>query len=94
MGAIVPPVPGALLVNHGDFMHFISNGRFPSQLHRVIPNETKQRFSMAFFYSPSMDAVVGSLPNLQPPRFRPVTLREYVSLKIKHLYKAISMLTI
>ncbi|KAL0323894.1 UNVERIFIED_CONTAM: Gibberellin 3-beta-dioxygenase 1 [Sesamum calycinum] len=90
----VPPVPGALIVNIGDLMHIISNARFPTVCHRVVPNETRHRFSIACFYGPPADSVVAPLSKLQIPRFRPVTVKEYISLKSKHLEEALHLLRI
>ncbi|KAL2236958.1 UNVERIFIED_CONTAM: Gibberellin 3-beta-dioxygenase 1 [Sesamum indicum] len=90
----VPPVPGALIVNIGDLMHIISNARFPTVYHRVVPNETRHRLSIAYFYGPPADSVVAPLSKLQIPRFRPVTVKEYISLKNKHLEEALHLLRI
>nr|ALR74631.1 gibberellin biosynthesis-related protein GA3ox1 [Salvia miltiorrhiza] len=91
----VPPIPGALVVNIGDLMHILSNGEFPTMCHRVVPNETSHRFTMAYFYGPPADSVVAPLPNLPgPPRFRAATVKEYIGLKNKHLEKALSLIQI
>ncbi|KAG8375508.1 hypothetical protein BUALT_Bualt10G0107100 [Buddleja alternifolia] len=90
----VPPVSGALLVNVGDLMHILSNTRFPTVYHRVVPNETRHRFSMAYFYGPPTDSIVAPLSKFQFPRFRPVTVKEYIGLKSKHLEKALHLLRI
>ncbi|XP_073051385.1 gibberellin 3-beta-dioxygenase 1-like [Primulina eburnea] len=87
-----PPVSGALVVNIGDLLHIVSNGLFPTVYHRVVPNEMRHRFSMAFFYGPQSDSVVAPLLNLGFPRYRSVTVKEYLSIKNKHLDKAISIL--
>lgn len=89
---LVSPIPGALVVNLGDFLHVLSNARFKTALHRVIPNETKHRVTLAYFYSPSVDYVVAPLPNLPEPLFRPVTLKEFLCLKNKHFDKTIPSL--
>ncbi|KAI3468287.1 hypothetical protein Pfo_024950 [Paulownia fortunei] len=90
----VPPVSGALVVNIGDLMHIFSNARFPTVYHRVIPNETRHRFSIAYFYGPPADSIVAPLSRLPFPRFRPTTVKEYIGLKNKHLEKALPLLRI
>lgn len=90
----VPPVSGALVVNIGDLMHIFSNAIFPTVYHRVVPNETRHRFSIAYFYGPPADSIVAPLSRLSLPCFRPVTVKEYIGLKNKHLEKALSLLRI
>ncbi|KAL3844122.1 hypothetical protein ACJIZ3_001525 [Penstemon smallii] len=88
----VPPLSGALVVNMGDLMHIISNAHFPTVYHRVVPNETRHRFSIAYFYGPPTDSIIAPLSKFQTPCFRPVTLKEYISLKSRHLEKALTLL--
>jgi 2,4-dihydroxy-1,4-benzoxazin-3-one-glucoside dioxygenase len=47
----VPPVAGALLVNVGDLLQLVSNGRFKSVEHRVVANRSRDtaRVSVACF---------------------------------------------
>ncbi|KAL7122188.1 hypothetical protein ACP275_01G029300 [Erythranthe tilingii] len=93
----VTPLKGALVINVGDLMHILSNGCFPTVYHRVVPNETRRhRFSVAYFYGPPADSTVAPLAVVgrQFPRFRAVTVREYIGLKNKHLEKAIGLIKI
>ncbi|VAH24873.1 unnamed protein product [Triticum turgidum subsp. durum] len=46
----VPPVAGALVVNVGDFLQIMSNGRFKSVEHRVVANAVGPRVSVACFF--------------------------------------------
>ncbi|KAE8791898.1 1-aminocyclopropane-1-carboxylate oxidase-1-like protein [Hordeum vulgare] len=46
----VPPVAGALVVNVGDFLQIMSNGRFKSVEHRVVANGVGPRVSVACFF--------------------------------------------
>ncbi|KAL5853302.1 hypothetical protein ACOSQ3_008420 [Xanthoceras sorbifolium] len=94
----VLPVSGALVVNVGDLLHILSNGRYTSVLHRVFVNQNWHRLSMAYFYSPPTDSSVKPLAKIlnsgQPPRYRSVTVREFISIKAKSLDKALSIIEI
>ncbi|KAM3280537.1 hypothetical protein ACQJBY_047370 [Aegilops geniculata] len=46
----VPVVPGALVVNVGDFLQLVSNGRFHNVLHRVVAKDVRPRISVACFF--------------------------------------------
>ncbi|TKY48976.1 Gibberellin 2-beta-dioxygenase 8 [Spatholobus suberectus] len=71
----VKPNPQALVVNIGDFFQALSNGVYKSIKHRVVAAEKVERFSMAFFYCPSEEAVIES--HIKPAMYRKFTLREY-----------------
>lgn len=90
----IPPISGALVVNLGDLMHILSNACFHTVYHRVVPNGASHRLTVAYFYGPPADSVVVPLPKLPSPRFRAVTVKEYLGLKNKHLEKAISLIGI
>ncbi|KAG6407088.1 hypothetical protein SASPL_130070 [Salvia splendens] len=47
----VPPHLGALVVHVGDLMHILSNGSYPSVLHRAKVNRTRHRLSVAYLYN-------------------------------------------
>ncbi|OMO52394.1 Oxoglutarate/iron-dependent dioxygenase [Corchorus capsularis] len=96
----VQPITGALVVNVGDLLHIFSNARFPSVLHRAVVNRDRfHRFSMAYFYGISTDCNVSPLPKLlnisgQTPRYRSVTVKEYVVIKSKSFDEALSLIRI
>ncbi|KQJ95259.1 1-aminocyclopropane-1-carboxylate oxidase homolog 1 [Brachypodium distachyon] len=48
----VPAVAGALVVNVGDYLQLVSNGRFRSVEHRVVANGAGPRVSVACFFRP------------------------------------------
>ncbi len=54
----VQPVEGAFVVNLGDHAYYMSNGRFKSAEHQVVVNSNHDRFSIATFQNPSLDAKV------------------------------------
>lgn len=90
----VPPIPGALVINVGDLLHILSNGLYPSVLHRAVVNRTQHRLSVAYLYGPPSDVQISPLPKLidqnNPPLYRPVTWSEYLGTKAKHFDKALS----
>ncbi|KAG6393125.1 hypothetical protein SASPL_147357 [Salvia splendens] len=54
----VRPIPGAFVVNLGDYGHYLSNGRFKSADHQVAVNSTSSRLSIAAFLNPAPNAQV------------------------------------
>jgi len=59
----VPPDPGALVVNLGDMLDRMTEGRYRSTAHRVRPTASAtDRLSFPFFFDPSWDAEVRPLP--------------------------------
>ncbi|CAK9185475.1 unnamed protein product [Ilex paraguariensis] len=91
----VSPIAGALVVNVGDLLHIVSNARFLTAYHRVVANQACHRVSIAYFYGPPAESeLVPILPKLQAPCYRSLTVKEYVSVKAKHLEKALSLIRI
>jgi isopenicillin N synthase-like dioxygenase len=61
---LAPPViDGTFLVNLGNMMKRWSNDRFLSTPHGVINDTGRDRYSIAFFYSPNVDAMIECLPS-------------------------------
>jgi hypothetical protein len=63
-------------------LQILSNGRYPSCLHRVVTNKTHPRTSIALFFSPAIDAHISPAAALvdeeHPPRYREFTYVEYL----------------
>jgi hypothetical protein len=53
-----PPIPGAFVINVGDFLMRLTNRRFLSTVHRVTNKSGKERYSMPWFCSFNLDAIV------------------------------------
>ncbi|EOA12689.1 hypothetical protein CARUB_v10027925mg [Capsella rubella] len=89
----VPPVPGALVVNIGDFMQLITNEKFLSVRHRVRANRDGPRISIACFFSSSLSpnsTVYGPMKELlsdeNPPKYKDITIPEYTAGYLANLF--------
>jgi len=71
---IVNALEGALVVNVGDVLEILSNGRYRSVEHRAVVHPNRERISAAVFHRPCQDAVIGPLPELlngsSKPRYK------------------------
>ncbi|XP_073312280.1 1-aminocyclopropane-1-carboxylate oxidase [Primulina huaijiensis] len=54
----VPPMRHSIVVNIGDQLEVITNGKYKSVMHRVIAQTDGTRMSIASFYNPGSDAVI------------------------------------
>ncbi|XP_022890423.1 protein DOWNY MILDEW RESISTANCE 6-like isoform X1 [Olea europaea var. sylvestris] len=77
----VKPLPNALVINIGDQLQAVSNGKYKSVWHRAVVNADKPRISVASFLCPSNDAVINAPKELtisgSPPIYRDYTYAEY-----------------
>ncbi|XP_071686567.1 flavanone 3-dioxygenase 3-like [Rutidosis leptorrhynchoides] len=71
----VPYVEGALIVQLGDQLEVMSNGRYKSTPHRAILNMQKKRISIASLHSMQLDKKVGPAPELVDEQ-HPVAYKE------------------
>nr|BAD06944.1 gibberellin 3-oxidase-like protein [Ipomoea nil] len=92
----VKPISDAIVVNLGDLMQIISNGRFKSVLHRAIVSEAHNRISVGYFFgssknveiSPSLKLIKGS----EFPMYKPISWNEYLDIKNKYFNKSLEMI--
>jgi isopenicillin N synthase-like dioxygenase len=80
---LAPPViEGTFLVNLGNVMKRWSNDRFLSTPHGVLNDSGRDRYSIAFFYSPDPAARIEVVPTCtgpgNPPRYEPAMYRDLV----------------
>ncbi|CAN8269386.1 unnamed protein product [Cochlearia groenlandica] len=78
----VPPVPGSFVINIGDAMQIMSNGRYKSVEHRVMANGNNNRISVPIFVNPRPESVIGPLPevtsNGEEPIYKNIVYSDYV----------------
>ncbi|KAH9609612.1 hypothetical protein KSS87_014084 [Heliosperma pusillum] len=60
----VPPMRHSIVVNLGDQLEVITNGKYKSVMHRVIAQTDGNRMSIASFYNPGSDAMIYPAPTL------------------------------
>ncbi|KAI1343129.1 2OG-Fe(II) oxygenase [Xylariaceae sp. FL0016] len=71
-----PPKAGSLVVNVGDFLERATNDAFVSTVHRVRNVSGRERYSLAYFFSPSQDVMIRTVPTClaegEKPRYEDV----------------------
>jgi isopenicillin N synthase-like dioxygenase len=76
-----PPIPGALTVNVGDFFERATNDEFVSTVHRVINKTGQERYSLAYFFTPSHDVTIETVPTCygenRPKRYEDVNAGDW-----------------
>uniref|UniRef100_A0A0A9E4C5 Acco20 n=1 Tax=Arundo donax TaxID=35708 RepID=A0A0A9E4C5_ARUDO len=89
----------AIVVNIGDQLEVITNGRYKSVMHRVLTRPDGNRMSIASFYNPGADAVIFPAPTLVAdeeeraesggrqtyPKF---VFEDYMNLYVRHKFEA------
>lgn len=60
----VPPMRHSIVINLGDQLEVITNGKYKSVEHRVVAQTDGARMSIASFYNPGSDAVIYPAPAL------------------------------
>lgn len=60
----VQPMKNTIVINTGDQIEVLTNGKYKSAWHRVLPNPQGNRRSIASFYNPSLTATIAPAPEL------------------------------
>ncbi|KAJ7968834.1 2-oxoglutarate (2OG) and Fe(II)-dependent oxygenase superfamily protein [Quillaja saponaria] len=72
----------ALVVNLGDILEILSNGKYKSVEHRVSVNSKKERISIATFFNPKFESEIGPMMKLtspqNPPLYKRIQMEKYV----------------
>ncbi|GAB2251866.1 hypothetical protein Droror1_Dr00004713 [Drosera rotundifolia] len=79
----VPPIHGAIVINIGDALQIMSNGRYKSIEHRVTANGTHDRISIPLFINPNPSDMVSPLAEVlektgEEPKYKTVLYSDYV----------------
>jgi len=78
----VEPAPNTFVVNVGDHLEIVSNGKYKSVLHRAVVNTERTRISIAAPNGPAMDAPIFPAPQLideiHPPLYKSILYGEYL----------------
>jgi isopenicillin N synthase-like dioxygenase len=94
----VPPVPGAVIVNAGDFLMRWSNDIIKSTVHRVrAPPDsvgedgmTPARYSIPYFCAPDLTQVVDCIPGTwdenRPKKYEPTSAMDYILKRLAANY--------
>ncbi|KAH7847732.1 hypothetical protein Vadar_029655 [Vaccinium darrowii] len=80
----VNPLPNSFLVNTGDHLEILSNGRYKSIKHRAVVNNKSTRITIPVPLGPSLDTVVSPAPELLegesgcPAAYLPMKHKDYM----------------
>jgi isopenicillin N synthase-like dioxygenase len=83
-----PYRPGSFVVNVGDMLHRLTNGRLRSTPHRVINRSGRERLSIPFFFDPHVLTEIAPLPGTGTPRFEPVRFDVFLRGQLEATYDA------
>ncbi len=83
-----PPMKDAFVVNVGDMLHRMSNGRLLSTPHRVINTSGRERYSVPFFFDPHVQTTIAPLPGTGAPKFAPLHFGEFLRSELEAGYDA------
>jgi len=89
----VSPKPGELVINIGDMLQRLTNGKLRSTTHRVVnptpDRASKARYSMPFFLHFRSDFLIDALPETVPagqqPKWPPVTANDYLQERLREI---------
>lgn len=89
----VSPKPGELVINIGDMLQRLTNGRLRSTSHRVVnpapDRASRARYSMPFFlhFRPDfmIEALPGTVPPGEQPRWPPISSHDYLLERLREI---------
>ena len=89
----VSPRPGELVINIGDMLQRLTNGKLRSTPHRVInpapDRASNARYSMPFFlhFRPDfmIEALPGTVPTGEEPRWPPISSHDYLMERLREI---------
>ncbi|XP_020587314.1 S-norcoclaurine synthase 1-like [Phalaenopsis equestris] len=77
---LIKPTPGALIINIGDMIEVMTNGKYKSIEHRATINSEDERISIATFNAPSIDTILRPFPKLvngDGELYKTISVKEY-----------------
>ena len=83
-----PFMPHSFVLNVGDMLHRLSNGKLLSTPHRVINRSGRERYSCPFFYDPHVSTVIAPLAGTGSPKFHPLTFSDFLRNELQASYQA------
>ncbi len=83
-----PPREDAFVVNVGDMLHRLSNGRLLSTPHRVINSSGRERYSVPFFFDPHVSATIAPLPGTGDAAFPALRFGDFLKAELEAGYDA------
>jgi isopenicillin N synthase-like dioxygenase len=89
----VSPKPGELVINIGDMLQRLTNGKLRSTSHRVVnptpDRASKARYSMPFFLHFRSDFLIDALAETVPageqPKWPPITADDYLQERLREI---------
>jgi len=85
----VAPVPGALIINIGDLLQIVSNGKYKSVEHRAVANANMNRMSIVMFFHPESDVLIGVAPEVideaHPSLYKTIKAGDYKGVYVSQL---------
>jgi len=85
-----PPIEGAFVINIGDLVQNMTNGRYSSTVHRVVNTSGRERYSIPFFIDLDFHASIETVPTCvdddHPARTEPYTCGQYKYSKFVSVY--------
>ncbi|GMJ05350.1 SENESCENCE-RELATED GENE 1, senescence-related gene 1 [Hibiscus trionum] len=81
----VHPLPDAFIINVGDILEIISNGRYRSIEHRGTVHPVNERLSFATFFGLAYDGELGPAPSLISEQ----TPAKFTRVKVQEFYKGL-----
>ena len=78
----------AFVVNVGDMLLRLSNGRLLSTPHRVINATGQERYSVPFFFDPHVTATIAPIAGTGPAQFEPILFGDFLKSELEAGYDA------
>ncbi|GLJ39522.1 hypothetical protein SUGI_0807650 [Cryptomeria japonica] len=92
----VHPVPDSFIINIGDHLEVLSNGKYKSIMHRAVVNSERSRVSVATLLSMPFESNIGPAPELidedHPPHYRETNFSHFIDLISTKTFKARALL--